>query len=39
MQIDLKSPFGLRTGTQDDVEGQVEERHPEWRSPDGVLPR
>lgn len=39
VQIDLKSPFGLRTGTQYDVEDLIEERHPEWRSPDGVLPR
>ncbi|MCJ1697044.1 hypothetical protein MT349_14775 [Rathayibacter caricis] len=31
--------FGLRTGTQYDVEDLIEERHPEWRSPDGVLPR
>jgi hypothetical protein len=38
VQIDVQGPFALTTGTQYDTEDQVEDRHPEWRSPDGVLP-
>ncbi|AZZ53555.1 hypothetical protein C1I64_16950 [Rathayibacter festucae DSM 15932] len=38
VQIDIQSPFALTTGTQYATADNVEARHPEWRSPDGVLP-
>ncbi|TDX81569.1 hypothetical protein EDF35_1239 [Rathayibacter sp. PhB151] len=38
VQIDVQSPFALTTDTQYATTDAVEARHPEWRSPDGVLP-
>ncbi|MCJ1688139.1 hypothetical protein [Rathayibacter sp. VKM Ac-2927] len=38
VQIDVQSPLALTTDTQYATTDAVEARHPEWRSPDGVLP-
>ncbi|NRG42301.1 hypothetical protein HRK28_15410 [Rathayibacter sp. VKM Ac-2835] len=38
VQLDVQSPFALTTDTQYATTDAVEARHPEWRSPDGVLP-
>ncbi|ROS22190.1 hypothetical protein EDF22_3698 [Rathayibacter sp. PhB127] len=38
VQIDVQSPFALTTDTQYATTDAVEARHPQWRSPDGVLP-